>query len=242
MNDQNPQQLPADSASAAEVEDRLLAGLGQALQTERERLLRTQRRVDRLRRLLAESHAGLRRCRSELAQSREASGCDALTGLPNRQGFDPPMRQLLEEHRAGREVLALLFVDLDGFKAVNDHFGHDCGDELLRIVGARLVAGMRRGDHVCRHGGDEFLCLLPHLRSATRAGELAASLLRSITQPCSVGGHAVRVGASIGVALYPRDGDSVPKLMRSADAAMYAAKSRRGGVAMARASRPMVAS
>lgn len=242
MTVQNPSVSTDAPSSAAEVEDQLLARLGLELQAGREQLGRMQRRVERLHRLLAESHAGLQRCRSELAHSRETSGCDALTGLPNRQGFEPPMRQLLDEHRNGRQVLALLFVDLDGFKAVNDRYGHACGDELLRIVGARLEAGVRRGDHVCRHGGDEFVCLLPHLHSATRAGELAASLLRSITQPCSVGGQELRVGASIGVALYPRDGDSMPTLMRSADAAMYAAKSRRGGVAMARASRPMVTS
>ena len=219
--------------SAAETEDRLLATLATQLQAERQQLAHLQQRSARLRRLLDHSHDALRGCRDELAQARQAAGRDALTGLSNRRGFEPPLRRELARHARGPEVLALLFVDLDDFKAVNDQLGHAAGDELLRIVGARLAAGMRHSDLVCRHGGDEFVCLLPQLHSATRAGALAAALLRSIAQPCVLGGQVVEVHASIGVAIYPRDGDSVPLLMRSADSAMYAAKARRSGIAMA---------
>jgi diguanylate cyclase (GGDEF)-like protein len=228
----------APAPSAADAEDRLLADLAPQLQAERELLAHLRLRVRRLRRLLDHSHDALRGCRDELAHARQAAGRDALTGLPNRRGFEPPLRRELARHAGGAQVLALLFVDLDGFKAVNDRFGHAAGDELLRIVGARLVAGLRRSDLVCRHGGDEFVCLLPQLHSATRAGALAAALLRSITEPCVLGGQVVRVEASIGVAIYPRDGDSAPTLMRSADSAMYAAKARRSGVAMAPAASP----
>ena len=185
--------------SAAETEDQLLATLATQLQAERQQLAHLQQRSARLRRLLDRSHDALRGCRDELAQARQAAGRDALTGLPNRRGFEPPLRRELARHASGPQVLALLFVDLDGFKAVND----------------------------------QFVCLLPQLHSATRAGVLAAALLRSIAQPCVLGGQVVEVHASIGVAIYPRDGDSLPLLMRSADSAMYAAKARRSGIAMA---------
>ncbi len=228
----------AATAGATETEDRLLAALIPLLQAERERLPRLEHRIRRLRRLLVHSHDALRRCRAELSQAREAAGRDALTGLANRHGFEPPLRRELARHAGGSEMLALLFVDLDGFKAVNDRLGHDAGDDLLRIVGARLAAGMRRSDLVCRHGGDEFVCVLPNLSSTTRAGVLAAALLATITEPCRLGNHVVRIQASIGVAIYPRDGDTVPTLLRSADTAMYAAKACHGGVAMARPRQP----
>ncbi|MEY3252507.1 MAG: hypothetical protein RL227_1480, partial [Pseudomonadota bacterium] len=211
-----------------------LSSLAPHLRTERERLQHMERRVERLRGLLHQSHEALRSCRAELTRARQAAVCDTLTGLPNRRGLESPLRRELAEHAGGPHLLALLFVDLNGFKAVNDRLGHAAGDELLRIVGARLVAGMRQSDLVCRYGGDEFVCLLPQLPNATRAGALAAALLRSIAEPCVLGGQSVRVEASIGVAIYPRDGDSIAALLRSADTAMYAAKSRRGGVAMAR--------
>ncbi len=233
---------PADAGapppSAADTEDTLLAALALDLQAAREREPQLLRHIDVLHARLAERDEALLRCRAELAQARQAAASDALTGLPNRRGFEPPLHRELTEHADRAQVLALLFVDIDGFKAINDRLGHAAGDQLLRIVGARLVAGMRRRDLVCRHGGDEFVCLLPHLRSPARAGALAATLLRSITQPCVIDGHEVRLQASIGVAIYPRDGDNAPTLLRSADAAMYAAKSRHGGVAMAQ---PLVA-
>jgi diguanylate cyclase (GGDEF)-like protein len=223
-----------DTVSAADAEDALLAALAPRLQADRLCLLQRQRRIERLRGLLHNSHAALQASRAELARTRQAAVCDALTGLPNRRGLEPPLRRELAEHAGGPHLLALLFVDRNGFKAVNDRLGHAAGDELLRIVGARLVNGMRRSDLVCRYGGDEFVCLLPRLHSATRAGALAAALLRSIAEPCVLGGQQVRVQASIGVAIYPRDGDNIAALLRSADTAMYAAKSRPGGVAMAR--------
>lgn len=225
---------PAPNSAQAAAEDLSEPELALQLQVERERLARMQRRVLRLRQLLNDAHEALHCSRVELSQAWQLAGRDTLTGLANRRGFEPPLHRELARHAESRQVLALLFVDLDGFKLVNDRLGHAVGDELLRIVGARLVAGMRRSDLVCRHGGDEFVCLLPQLHSAKRARTLAASLLRSITRPCMVGGQSVQVQASIGVAIYPRDGDTLPTLLRSADTAMYAAKAVGAGVAMAR--------
>lgn len=202
--------------------------------TDSELAMRLQRRVKRMRRLLDRTRLELDACRVALAGASHAATCDTLTGLPNRNGFERPLRETLAEHADGAQVLALLFIDLDGFKAVNDQLGHAVGDQLLRVVAARLAAGMRRGDHVCGQGGDEFLCLLPHLADPTRAGQIAAALQRSIAQPCRIGPHEVHVSASIGIAMFPRHGDSAPSLISSADAAMYAAKRRPGGVALAR--------
>jgi diguanylate cyclase (GGDEF)-like protein len=181
--------------------------------------------LQRLRHALAQSQRALARAQADLVLARRAAHSDALTGLPNRLGFDRPSRRVLAEHDSGEQLLALLFVDLDGFKAVNDRLGHDAGDELLRVVGARLRHAMREGDLVCRHGGDEFVCLLPHLADAGRAAAIAEGLVRAIAAPCQIGPHPVRVTASIGLAMYPRDGSTVGALVRSADAAMYAAKS-----------------
>lgn len=203
---------------------------------ERERLPVLLRRISRLRRLLSHSHEALVQIRRELARANRAEGCDSLTGLPNRRGFEPPVMRVLAQHVGGPHRLAMLFVDLDGFKAINDRLGHAAGDDLLRIVAARLSAGIRRGDLVCRHGGDEFVCLLPNLDSEERALALAAELLRAITRPCALHGHEVRVTASIGVAMFPRDGQSMHQLLQRADAAMYAAKRLRCGLVLARES------
>lgn len=224
----------SSSVSAADEEDRLLADLVAQVRIERVQLPALLRRIDRLRRLLTKSHEVVAQQRRELAQARRAEGCDSLTGLPNRRGFELPGGKLLAQHVGRPDKLALLFVDLDGFKAINDRFGHAVGDALLQVVAARLAAGMRRGDLVCRHGGDEFVCLLPNLDSEDRAISLAAELLRAITQPCALAGQQVMVGASIGVAVFPRDGESLSSLLRSADSAMYEAKEHRCGLALAR--------
>jgi diguanylate cyclase len=193
----------------------------------------TQGHAERLREELAQTRLALEQAQAELAAALRAAGSDALTGLPNRRGFAGPSRRLLAQHDSGEpRLLALLFIDLDGFKAINDRLGHPAGDALLRVVGARLLHALRKGDLVCRQGGDEFLCLLPHLPRPESAREIAAELARLIAAPCSIAGQRVVVTASIGVALYPRDGSSVGALLHSADAAMYAAKSPgRGGPA-----------
>jgi len=189
--------------------------------------------LSQVRQQLEHTQLALERCRLDLAAARETARRDALTGLPNRSGFESESHRTMAAHSAGTLVLALLFVDLDGFKAVNDQLGHDVGDALLRVVGARLANAMRHGDLVCRQGGDEFLCLLPQLQSPERAQAIALHLARTIETPCQLGPHRVTVRASIGVALYPRDGVDLPALLGRADRAMYAAKSAGCGVMMA---------
>lgn len=225
--------LSSPCPSAAELEDRLLEDLVPQLRAQRDEVAVLRRRIDRLRRLLSKSHGVVVQLRRELAIAECVEGRDPLTGLANRRGFELPGRRVLAQHLGGPHQLALLFVDLDGFKTINDRLGHAVGDSLLQVVASRLAAGMRRGDLVCRHGGDEFVCLLPNLDGEDRALSLAAGLLQAITQPCALGGHHVTVAASIGVAVFPRDGDSLPALLHRADGAMYEAKKRRCGLVLA---------
>lgn len=149
---------------------------------------------------------------------------DALTGLPNRLRFEADLaRSLQRAWRQGQQI-ALLFVDLDCFKLVNDTLGHAAGDQMLRVIGARLRAAVRAEDAVARLGGDEFTVVLEEVGGAAGATLAAGKLLEAINAPVALQGHAVSVSASIGVALFPDHGADADALMRAADAAMYRAK------------------
>jgi diguanylate cyclase (GGDEF)-like protein/PAS domain S-box-containing protein len=154
---------------------------------------------------------------------------DALTGLPNRIALRERMYLALAQARRNDTGLAALFLDLDGFKAVNDGYGHALGDRLLRAVAGRLRDGVRGEDTVARVGGDEFVLVLSSVRRREGAARVVKKLLERLAQPFLLDGRALRVGASVGVALFPQDGDDEDTLLRSADAAMYKAKQRRGG-------------
>jgi diguanylate cyclase (GGDEF)-like protein len=153
---------------------------------------------------------------------------DPLTGLPNRRMFN----ELVLSHLAGAgrssKVYALLFLDLDRFKQVNDDLGHHVGDLLLQTIAHRLTATLRESDVVARLGGDEFAVLLTNLESIDDAAHTAAKLVEEISRPCmNLDGNDVQVGTSIGIAIFPRDGHDFSTLCQNADAAMYLAK--RGG-------------
>lgn len=226
---------PTCFPSATEEKDRLRPGPAIDAQSDQARHLMLLDELARLRATLGRVSAALARARTELADAQRAAGNDALTGLPNRQGFWIPSRRALSSHGQGRHALALLFVDLDGFKAVNDRLGHAVGDALLRVVGARLAGAVRDGDLVCRHGGDEFLCLLTRLAVPQHAASIARDLINAIAVPCHIGRHQVHVRASIGIAMYPHDGRTIGALVASADAAMYRAKASGLGVDLANA-------
>jgi diguanylate cyclase (GGDEF)-like protein len=150
---------------------------------------------------------------------------DALTGLPNRRSFAEHLQaSVLRCERAGW-TLALLFLDLDGFKTVNDSLGHEAGDALLRECALRLRDIVRKSDSVYRVGGDEFTAVLENVRGPEEAAAVAQRILRGLAEPMTVAGQEVHAAASIGIALYPRDESDADRLLRNADAAMYHAKS-----------------
>ncbi len=167
---------------------------------------------------------------------------DSLTGLPNRRLFERRLASAMRRASGDSgHTLALLFLDLDGFKQVNDRLGHAAGDELLRVVGQRLLDSVRGSDEVgrvgsrsqgsvSRFGGDEFAVLLTGLHEAEDAADCARRVHARLSEPIVLASGEARVGVSVGIALYPRDGETPASLLSAADAAMYAAKSDRAQI------------
>ncbi|MBI1942283.1 MAG: EAL domain-containing protein, partial [Betaproteobacteria bacterium] len=151
---------------------------------------------------------------------------DSLTELPNRNVLQERLRQAVSLARRHRKQLALLFVDLDHFKNVNDSLGHGAGDSLLQAVAVRLRECVRQEDMVARLGGDEFCILLQDISDPHEAASVAQKLLAELSEPCRVGEHDLYVSASIGIACLPGDGHDMETLLKHADAAMYRAKAQ----------------
>lgn len=149
---------------------------------------------------------------------------DALTGLPNRRRLDMVGRNALELARKEGRLLGVLYLDLDGFKQVNDAYGHAVGDELLVAVTHRLSARLRPADVLYRQGGDEFVVLMDDIAQPEDAERLAARLIESCQEPVNVGGKLLSVTVSIGIGVFPEDADDLPALILRADRAMYIAK------------------
>jgi diguanylate cyclase (GGDEF)-like protein/PAS domain S-box-containing protein len=149
---------------------------------------------------------------------------DALTGLPNRQSFMSQLEQMMVRARTTKTELALLFIDLDGFRRVNDSLGHSAGDARLKTVARRICENLRSTDKVARFGGDEFMVLLPGGRDPTDLRGVATKLQAAVAAPLDVEGGSVSVTASIGIAVFPHDGETPDALIRHADAAMHRAK------------------
>jgi diguanylate cyclase (GGDEF)-like protein/hemerythrin-like metal-binding protein len=149
---------------------------------------------------------------------------DPLTGLANRALYADRLRQAIVECRHTAQCFAVFALDLDGFKPVNDCYGHDAGDVVLQRVGQRLLACLRDSDTVARCGGDEFAILLPSVRDYSNAIFVAQRLVEAVRQPISIGQQVLRVSASIGIAMFPEHANAVDRLLAAADRALYAAK------------------
>ena len=175
--------------------------------------------------LIEHRHADLLRVNASLWTM---SHHDALTSLPNRMAFQQSLSQSVALAERQHGSLALLFIDLDGFKAVNDTHGHDAGDQLLQQLALRLRTCVRASDIVGRLGGDEFVVLLTDNPDAQATAQIADKLIACIAQAFDLQGVQATLGASVGIGMYPADADSADQLLIVADAAMYQAK-RTGG-------------
>jgi len=149
---------------------------------------------------------------------------DALTGLPNRVLLLDRMSQTLARTKRHGDFAAVVFIDLDGFKPINDTYGHECGDEVLKVTASRLLEVLRGDDTAARIGGDEFVMVLGELRNGLHAGLTGTRVIKSITQPIHWNGQQVRVSASLGISVAPADGMEPETLLKKADEAMYVAK------------------
>jgi two-component system cell cycle response regulator len=149
---------------------------------------------------------------------------DALTGLPNRRLLMDRLSLAIAHARRNKSTMAVMYLDLDGFKQINDTLGHDAGDTLLSMVAARLVAAVRQEDTVARLSGDEFVIALWKLSHADGVAKLASKVIQAVSQPYSIQGRGVSMTTSVGVSIYPMHGEEVETLMKSADLALYEAK------------------
>ena len=149
---------------------------------------------------------------------------DVLTNLPNRLLLHDRITQAISAARRQRAFLAVIFLDLDGFKHINDSLGHAVGDQVLKSISSRLVAAVRRTDTVSRQGGDEFVVLLPEISAPHDAAASAKKILLSLSAPHRLGGQDLHIGGSAGISIYPTDGQEAETLIRNADTAMYHAK------------------
>lgn len=188
---------------------------------EREADLRVQQALGELERAVAQRTAELEEAK---ARAQHLAAHDALTGLPNRRLLEDRLTQALALSHRNRKASAVMFVDLDRFKTINDSLGHAVGDALLKEVAARLVRQLREGDTICRIGGDEFVIVLPEVKRSSDVAQVAQKVIEQLSQPVIVDERELLVTCSIGIAVYPDDGRDAETLIRNADAAMYHAK------------------
>jgi len=211
---------------------KVLGAIGIAVTQRPERLRESRELQDRLSGISAQAAVGLEN--GELIdrvtyQARH----DPLTGLVNRSFFAERFERTLQDARAASAPLGLFYVDLDKFKQVNDHFGHETGDELLRQVAERLLAAVRAHDTVARLGGDEFAIVLREVPDPTHVEAAVQRVTQAFALPFSIGGADFHIRASVGRAIWPYDGEELAGLLRCADASMYTAKRAAAALATA---------
>jgi diguanylate cyclase (GGDEF)-like protein len=180
---------------------------------------------------LAQALTALVGTQSRERRARHRALHDSRTSLPNRNYFRERLDHALADDRTACPALAVLYIDLDGFKAINDAHGHEAGDELLRIIALRLARAVRSEDMVGRLGGDEFACLLADLPGQQQLCRLASKLFNAVSAPVTICALRLTVRPSIGIAICPADGTTAEALLKSADGAMFRAKQDRTGYA-----------
>ena len=173
---------------------------------------------------LAEVRDDLSKAQVKTEEAQQIALQDALTGLPNRVSFQQSLEHGLIQAKRHGWGLAVLFIDIDKFKSINDSYGHDLGDQVLLMVANRLKSFVRDGDIVSRWGGDEFVCLLLEVKQEADVTQLAEKMINRIAEAYEFNGSVLSIIASIGIAIYPADGDTSDILFKNADTAMYKAK------------------
>ena len=173
---------------------------------------------------LAEVRDNLSKAQVKEEEAQQLALQDALTGLPNRVSFEQSLDHGLIQAKRHGWGLAVLFIDIDKFKSINDTYGHDLGDQVLLMVANRLQSSIRDQDMVSRWGGDEFVCLLFEVKQEADVTRLAEKIINRIAEACEFNGTTLSIRASIGIAIYPADGETADILFKNADTAMYKAK------------------
>jgi len=181
--------------------------------------------------VLSHSEAALAAAQHDAREARSRALHDSLTGLPNRELFDDRLTHAIALATRHQWTLAVMFLDLDRFKDINDVHGHSAGDAALKTIAQRLLYHVRDEDTVCRNGGDEFLYVLMNPRGPKNIERVANSVLKTIAQPLSVANTELSIKPSIGIAMFPEHGASGDELIKNADAAMYGAKRHSRGIA-----------
>lgn len=202
-----------------------LAELERALATNQAESDSARQHLSILAKTISRVRSKVLRLEQDVAQMRHFAYHDKLTGLPNRSLLLDRLNQTVAQRARQNRQAALLLLDLDGFKGVNDSFGHSVGDQLLQQVAQRLLKSTRNADTISRYGGDEFIILLPDVEGRKSAMEVAQKIHARFAEPFLIGGHLLAVTACIGIAVYPLDGTSADELIERADVAMYRAKS-----------------
>ena len=192
-------------------------------------LAQTEIALTESREILADTQAALVISQEEGRDARRRALHDSMTGLPNRDLFDDRLLNAISLAQRHDWTLAVMFLDLDGFKEINDTHGHAAGDSVLKEVARRLSLRSRDEDTMCRNGGDEFLYLLVNPQGKDNIERIAGLVCASIAEPIAVDGGPFVVNASIGIAVYPGDGATGEELIKSADTAMYRAKKHERG-------------